>query len=400
MAFDLTAHFRPGLPAPEAPSPPAPRFSFVGGHNDAASVPFGGLAEAATAALTREGTKLATYNLGGSPLGYGPLREFIAGALHARAGMPTDPDEILVTSGSLQALDLVNAVFVAPGDTVVVEQASYGGAITRLQRAGARAVGVEVDEGGIVAGSLEALLTALASEGRRPKYLYTIPTVQNPTGSVQSVERRLAILDICRRHEVPIFEDDCYADLQWDGERPPTIRALDVSTGGGGQVVYCGSFSKSIAPALRVGYLVADAAVRDQLLALKTDAGSGALEQLVLAEYAPTHFDAHVDQLRAVLRAKCDTMIDAVRQHFGDDATFWTPKGGIFLWLTLPEGTDTSALAKPAAAEGIEFNPGAGWSADPTWGRRRLRLCFGHPDHDTIREGVARLAEVYRAHTA
>jgi 2-aminoadipate transaminase len=160
--------------------------------------------------------------------------------------------------------------------------------------------------------------------------------------------------------------------------------------------VYCGSFSKSIAPALRVGYVVADWPVLSRMLALKTDAGSGALEQLVLAEYAAAHFDDHVSQLRAVLRAKCETMAEAVRAGFGEAASFEMPRGGIFLWLTFPEGVDTGRAVAPAAAAGVEFNPGAGWSADPAWGARRLRLCFGHPSHDDIREGVAVLAEVFR----
>jgi 2-aminoadipate transaminase len=397
MGFDMTSRFRPGLPRADAPAGPAPRFSFVGGHNDAASVPFGGLAEAAVQALRREGRSLATYNLGGSPLGYQPLRRFVAGALERRAGMVTDPEEVLVTSGSLQALDLVNSLFVAPGDTVLVEQASYGGMLTRLARLGARVVGVDLDEDGMVVDHLAATLARLEAAGTPPRFLYTIPTVQNPTGSALPEERRLAVLELCRRYGVPIFEDDCYADLLWDGVRPPTLRALDQ---GGGQVIYCGSFSKSIAPALRVGYLVADGPVRDQLLALKTDAGSGALEQLVLAEFAPAHFDAHVGHLREVLRAKAAVMAEAVSASFGGAAHYAVPKGGIFLWLTLPEGTDTAALAGPAAAAGIEFNPGAGWSADPVWGARRLRLCFGHPDHGTIRAGVAALAEVYERWSA
>ncbi|MDH4143544.1 MAG: PLP-dependent aminotransferase family protein [Acidimicrobiia bacterium] len=397
MSFDIAQAFRAGLPDGEAPWAPAPRFSFVGGHNDAASVPFGGLSEAAISVLRREGPSLATYNLGGGPQGYLPLRRFVADALAGRAQTPCDADQVLVTSGSLQALDLVNDLFCTAGDTVIVEEATYGGMLSRLARAGVRVVGARVDDHGLDTDHLATVLAELARQGVRPRYVYTIPTVQNPTGTVTPVERRHQLLALSERYGVPIFEDDCYADLLWDGPRPPTIRALD---GDGGRVVYCGSFSKSIAPALRVGYVVADWPVLSRLLALKTDAGSGALEQMVLAEYASSHFDAHVGQLKAVLAAKCAVMQDAVRASFGDDATFRSPRGGIFLWLTLPTGTDTNALASLASAEGIEFNPGAGWSADPAWGARRLRLCFGHPDHDTIEEGVALLAEIYRRSAA
>jgi len=393
MSFDMTAAFRAELPPPADPWRAAPEYSFVGGHNDAGSIPFSGLAEAAVNVLRREGRALAAYNLGGSPQGYLPLRQFVCDKLGGRASTPVEPDEVLITSGSLQALDLVNEALLSPGDTVIIEQATYGGMVSRLQRLAVRWVGVDLDEHGIDTGHLARVLEGLAADGITPKYLYTIPTIQNPTGTVMPVERRRELLDLVRRHGVPVFEDDCYADLVWEGERPPTIRAID---DGGGQVVYCGSFSKSIAPALRVGYLVADPPVIRQLLALKTDAGTGALEQLTLAEYAPNNFEDHVERLMDALQAKCRVMRDAVGRHFGPEVAVSDPKGGIYVWLTFPEGVDTGSFCPAAAEAGIEFNPGAGWSADPEWGKRRLRLCFGHPDAATIEDGVARLAAVYR----
>jgi 2-aminoadipate transaminase len=396
MVFDIAASFRSGLPAPAARWDGNLPYSFVGGHNDAASVPFAGLAEAATTIMRREGPALAAYNLGGSPQGYLALREFVAGALGQRASMPTDPEQVLVTSGSLQALDLVNDVFLEPGDTVVVEEATYGGTLSRLATAGAQVVGVGLDQDGMRTDHLAEVLSDLAAQGRRPKFIYTIPTVQNPTGSVMTVQRRLELLELARQYEVPIFEDDCYADLVFDGERPPTIRALD---DGGGQVVYCGSFSKSIAPSLRVGYVVADWEVMGRLLALKTDAGSGALEQLVVAEYAATHFDAHVAELTATLAGKCAAMCEALGDRFGDLVQFVEPRGGIFVWVTFPDSVDTETLVAPALDRGVEFNAGAGWSVDPVYGARRMRLCFGHPSVETIAEGVGVLAEVVAAET-
>ena len=394
MAFDMLANFRDDRPAAPGAWVEPPDFAFVGGHNDPESIPFAGLAEAAVTVLRREGRNLATYNLGGSPQGYLPLREFVMSGLGARAGIAGSPDQVLIVSGSLQALDLVNEAMLSPGDTVLIEMATYGGMVSRLERRGVSYVGMELDDDGIVPESLRSTLTELASQGITPKYLYTIPTVQNPTGSVMPLERRHEILAIAREFGVPIFDDECYADLTWGCERPPSFRALD---GDGGQVIYCGSFSKSIAPALRVGYIIADEPIIRQLLALKTDAGTGALEQLTLAEYAPTHFDDHVDQLMVALQAKCDAMVSAVKEHFGDAVHVTEPLGGIYCWLTFPEGTDTQSFAAAAAAEGIEFNPGAGWSADPDWGKRRLRLCFGQAAPDTIRAGVAKLAEVCRA---
>lgn len=392
----MMSALRSDLPDAAGAWKPAPKFSFVGGHNDGDSIPFAGLAESAVNAISRDGRNLATYNLGGSPLGLLPLREFIAGSLAARAGLACDPDQVLIVSGSLQALDLVNQAMLEPGDTIVIEEATYGGMLSRLNALGVNYVGVALDEHGIKPDHLETVLADLAAKGTPAKYVYTIPTVQNPTGTVMPRERRLEILEVARRHEVPIFEDDCYADLTWGCERPPSIQALD---GDGGQVIYCGSFSKTIAPALRVGYIVASTPVVQQLLAMKTDAGTGAIEQLTLAEFAPTHFDAHVDQLMSALQVKCTAMIEALRTEFGDTIEVAEPQGGIYVWVTFPDGVDTTELVPAATAAGIEYNPGAGWSVDPDYGRKRLRLCFGHVDVETIRAGVAALAQVVKAET-
>ena len=390
----MTALLRPGLADGAAEWAGDPPFNFVGGHNDPASVPFGGFAEAAATALARHGPALAAYNLGGSPQGHLPLREFISEALDRRAHMSTDPSEVLVTSGSLQALDLVNSALLAPGDPVIVEEATYAGTLSRLAALQADVHGVELDSEGIRVDHLSHVLESLKRKGRRPKFIYTIPTVQNPTGTVMPVQRRLELLEVARRHEVAVFEDDCYADLVFDGERPPTIRSLDA---GGGQVVYCGSFSKTLAPALRLGYIVADWPMMGRLLALKTDAGSGALEQITVAEYAAAHFDDHVDALTAVLSKKCDAICGALRDSFGDLASFEKPRGGIFVWVALPDGVDTDRLVTPAAARGVEFNPGSAWCVDPVFGSSRMRLCFGHLSADHIAAGIAALAEVVKA---
>ena len=280
MSFDFDAFLRPDLP-PAAPAKFAgfPRYNFVGGHNDEDSVPVADLIAAATAALTREGRTLATYGLQSGPQGYRPLREQVAAKLEQNAGIKATADEVLMTSGSGQALELVFAAFIAPGDTVIVEAQTYGGALTRLKKYGAGYVGVALDGDGMRPDDLTRVLGELKAKGVRPKFIYTIPTVQNPTGSVMPEARRLEILKIAEAHGVPIFEDDCYADLIWDGARPRAFKALDT----GGRVIYCGSFSKSIAPALRVGYLVADWPLMRRFLPLKADGGTGAIEQMVLA---------------------------------------------------------------------------------------------------------------------
>lgn len=237
---------------------------------------------------------------------------------------------------------------------------------------------------------LAAKLEALKGQGVTPKYIYTIPTVQNPSGSVLPRGRREEMLRLSKAYGVPIFEDDCYADLLWGCERPPAIKALDDDN----RVIYCGSFSKSIAPALRVGYVIADWSVLGRMLAMKNDAGTGAVEQMVLAEYCSDKFDPHVTGLTEVLHGKCDAIIEALEAQFGTAAEFSLPQGGIFIWVTLPEQVDTTKLAQAAIAEGVALNPGAEWSTDKEGGRRKLRLCFGHPSIETIREGVAKLAEI------
>lgn len=396
MTIDFAKLYKPDLPAAAAaPFSGYPDYYFIGGNNDADTVPTGKLGEIAKSVLNREGGILASYGVGHGPQGYRPLREFIATKLKSRAALECNVDEILVTSGSLQALDLVNNLFVSPGDTVLAEEASYGGAVSRLKALGANVIGIDLDGGGMRMDHLRSVLEDLKQKQIRPKFIYTIPTVQNPSGTVMSTERRLELLDIAEQYETSIFEDDCYADLLWEGERPPAIRALDKT----GRVIYCGSFSKSVAPGFRVGYIVADWPVIGQILPTKTDGGTGALEQLVLAEFAAGEFDSHVLKLGAVLHDKCQTMADALEEHFGTTAEFEFPKGGIFIWITLPDIVDTSALAQVALAEGVAINPGAEWVTDPEAGKNRMRLCFASPSKQKIRDGVKLLADICHRET-
>ena len=392
MPLDYSSLLRDDLPPPAAqPWSGFPAYNFVGGNVDGEHVPTQGLIDAAARVLAREGQTLATYNLESGPQGYLPLRRCVAEALARRTGMATAPEEVLITSGSNHAIELVGDALLAPGDTLLIERETYGGKLSRLKKREVNVVGVPLDEGGIQMDALDATLRDLAAKGIKPKYIYTIPTVQNPTGTVMSRERRLEMLEIARRHGILIFEDDCYADLLWAEARPPTIRSLDA---GGGQVIYCGSYSKSIAPALRIGYLVADWDFMRHVLPLKTDGGTGALTQMLLAEYAAGNFDAHVEDLNRSLQAKLAVMVEAVESEFGTSAEFAMPKGGIVFWIKLPDEVDTSRLAQAAAAEGVAINPGAEWVCDPDYGRSRLRLCFANPSETAIRDGVAKLAEI------
>ena len=392
MPFDFSPLFPPGTPAPAMRWTGAPKYNFTGGNNDPDAVPLQGLMQAAQTVLEREGRTLATYGLKSGPQGYRPLREFLSTKLKRDAGMDCSADDILIVSGSLQALDLVNAALLTRGDTVVVEQDNYQGTLTRLQKLGVNAVGIPLDSGGMRMDVLEEALAQLKARGIKPKYIYTIPTVQNPPGTILDESRRARMLELANKYGVPIFEDDCYADLVWSGERPRSIFAMSKSE----NVIHIGSFSKSIAPALRVGFIVAPWGIMSRMLALKTDAGSGSLEQMVLAEYCAPHFADHVPALRTSLRKKLETLMEALNEQFGTAAEFDDPKGGIFLWVKLPDNVDTLKLYQSALAAGVAINPGPEWSTDKAHSISRIRLCFASPSHDEIREGIALLAEVCR----
>ena len=393
-AFDFTPHLAENLPPAAVPWGGYPAHNFVGGHNDREGIPVDALIDAVTKQMRAKGPELAKYFMEGGPQGLADLRAFVARKMTVSRGTPTAPDQVLITSGSLQGLDLVNQALLNPGDTVIIEENTYGGMLSKVARFGVQVVGAPLDGDGIDVARLETILDELAAKGTVPKYIYTIPTVQNPTGSVMPIERRRALLKLAQDRSIPIFEDECYADLVWEGDWPPAIRGLDET----GSVIHVGSFSKTLAPALRLGYLVCDWPMMGQLLALKGDAGTGVVEQMLVAEYFGNNFEQHLEMLKPRLKRKLDVMIEAVEREFGTAAEFTRPKGGIFFWMRLP-GVDTSALFQAANAEGLQFNPGAEWSTLGADAQDCLRLCFALTTEDEIRAGVAKLAEICRRET-
>ncbi len=383
--------------------PPAPRwpgnakFNFIGGHNDRSLIPIDELIAATAAVLRRDGADLALYSMGQGPQGYLGLRRFVAEKVARWRGIGAAPEDVLITQGSGQAIDLINQVLLEPGDTVILEEFTYGGYLTKLRRIGVNIVGAPLDEDGIRIDALAAILADLKRRGTTPKYLCTIPTIQNPTGSIMPLDRRHQLLALARDYGVPIFEDECYADLTWGGmNAPAALYSLDPS-----HVIHIGSFSKTLAPALRLGYVVADWEFMSRMVAIKTqgDSGTGALEQMVVAEYFSTHFQDHVDELSQTLKGKLDTMVEAVEREFGTAVEPWVPKGGIFLWMKLPDQVDVRTLVKPALDAGIAFNPGPEWACDGEAAKSRLRLCFGLTTKEEIRDGVAAFARVCHEQT-
>lgn len=400
-SFNFAPLLAPNLPAPGFKwGGQYPPFNFTGGHNAPEEVPVDDLIAAATRALTKDGATLSTYFQASGFLGYLPLREFLVRKLKASAGMECTPGEILLTSGSLQGIDLVNQILLEPGDTVIFEEATYAGCLSRYASAGVTPIGIPLDtnsdgSGGMRMDKLEEALEACAQKGVRPKYIYVIPTVQNPTATIMSEARRRELIALAAKYGVPIFEDECYSDLIWPNEnnkveRPPAIYAMDKSR----STIHIGSFSKSIAPALRVGYIVADWEVLAQMVGCKSDAGSPALDQMVLAEYCSEHFDTHVTKLNAAFKKRLDALIAALEENFGTTAEFTVPPGGMFLWIKLPAEVDTSVLAAKAMAAGISINAGADWSYKMEDATRYFRVCYANPSVQVIREGIAKLAEI------
>lgn len=377
------------LPAPAPRFGGLPKYNFIGGHNDRSEIPIEGLVAAAASVIRREGGDLAMYNLAKGPQGHPGLRQVVADKLRRHRGIDAAADDVLITTGSGQAINMITRLYVNPGDTVLLEEFCYAGSITRFRGAGATVVSMPVDEDGIRMDALAASLAELKAKGVRPKFIYTIPTIQNPTGSVMPLDRRQKLIALAKQYGVPIFEDECYADLVWAGSAPPALYGLAPEI-----VVHIGSFSKTLAPALRLGYVVSGWDVLSRLIPLKADSGTGALDQMIVAEYFGKHFDDHVPHLTAVLNDKLATMVEAVEREFGTHADLFMPKGGIFLWIKLPDAVDVTKLMKPAADAGVAFNPGPEWSIDAATTKSYLRLCFGSATKQEINEGVKVFARV------
>ena len=391
-SLDYTNLFAKDLPAAAGRWGGFAPYNFIGGHNNPDTIPIEALVESSARVLRQEGRNLATYNLNSGPLGYIGLREFMVEKMGHYRGIQATPDEVLITPGSNPGINLVNEVLLEPGDTVITELFSYQGFLNRLRKLKVNMVGIPLDDDGMRVDILASTLSDLRDRGITPKYIYTIPTLQNPTGTVLTVERRHELLRLSQEYGVPIFEDECYTDLIWEGEVPPAIYALDT----GNHVIHIGSFSKNLSPSLRLGYVVAPWEVLSQIVACKTDSGTGALVQMVVADYFQNHYEEHMEAVRAGMKHKLHALLAALDKHFGSVVEYRVPPGGMYLWVKFPEGIDTKKVEAPAQAAGIAFNAGPDWAADPDAARNYLRLCYALPSEQLIDEGIAKLAEVFQ----
>jgi GntR family transcriptional regulator/MocR family aminotransferase len=319
----------------------------------------------------------------GDPAGYPPLRDTIAQILTSQ-GVPTSANEVLVTSGSTQAIALVAYLMLRPGDVVLVESPTYSMTIDLFRSMGARILGIPVDKHGMVVEDLETVL-----QTAQPRLIYTIPTFHNPTGTCMSGQRRRTLMALADRYNVPVLEDDFAGDLRYEGRAQPALKALDP----GGQVIYISTFSKMLMPALRVGCLVASGPVLSRLLALKRtmDLATSNLMQRALEAYITVgRYQAHLRRACRFYRRRRDGMLAALGRFMPEGVQWRTPHGGLFLWLELPEGCSADELFPIASREGVIFAPGSFFF--PGQGVKRfLRLNFTIHTPERTMEGMERL---------
>jgi len=312
----------------------------------------------------------------------------------ATEDMRVDPDDVLVTTGGQQVIDLMCKTFIDPGDVIVAEAPTYPGAVPAFMAYQADVVQVSTDADGMRIDELEGLLDRLEADGRRPKFVYTVPSFQNPAGVTMSLERRRRLVAIARERELLVLEDNPYSLLRYEGDPVPTLQSLD----GGNFVVYLGTFSKILSAGIRLGWAVGPAPIIDKMNLGKqgVDLCSSSMTQLFVAEYfADGRWLDYVGSLRDLYRHRRDAMLDALAEHFPREAEWTYPQGGMFLWATLPDYIDTTDLLARALGENVAFVPGRAAYVDGRGGSS-MRLNFSGSDEDDIREGIRRIGKVVR----
>lgn len=354
---------------------------------DSGLFPIADFRKAVTAVMRRDGAVAFEYS---EESGYLPLRRTIVHVL-ASQGLQTRPERVLITAGSQQALALVAQLLLSPGDAVVVESPTYSVALDLFSSLRVECVSVPTDEDGMQVAVLERML-----QQRHPKLIYTMPNFQNPTGACLSIERRRDLIVLADRYNVPILEDDFVGDLRYEGRAQPALKSLDP----GGRVIYVSGFSKMLMPGLRVGFLVADGPVYDCLVATKrvNDLASPNLVQRALDSYVSVgRYQTYLRRCCRTFRQRRDAMLEAIDRLLTADGLQATrPRGGLFVWLRLPEGLSASALLPIAREAGVTFAPGAAFFAAPAEGDRFMRLNFAAFSPEIIKEGISRLQRAIR----
>ncbi|RUU52936.1 PLP-dependent aminotransferase family protein, partial [Mesorhizobium sp. M2C.T.Ca.TU.009.01.2.1] len=329
--------------------------------------------------------------------GFLPLRKWLAAHM-GKLGVQCDEGNIFITSGSQQALDYLGKLFLSPGDTALVTWPTYLGALQAFNAYEPRYDRLNTAGGNMTP---EAYRAAAAANGGKVKFTYLVPDFANPTGNTLDIKQREAVLDLAGELDIAVIEDAAYRALRYDGEGVPPILALDCARSGGidhARTLYCGSFSKILSPGMRVGWVCAPRHVVEKLVLMKqaSDLHSPSINQMVMHRVAETIFDAQVDKLIGAYRKRRDALLGALEANMPDGISWSRPGGGMFVWLTLPEGTDaTELLARSVKEARVAFVPGNAFYADGT-GRNTLRMSFTLADDRAVNEGVPRLAKLLR----
>ena len=343
------------------------------------------LAEA-TAAAWQEGNAMLSY---GETEGYKPLRELISRRM-SQIKATVDPDEILIINGSQEGMDIVGRTLIDPGDYVLVDAPVFPDAIRLYESHGATVIGMPIDAEGVIVDEVRSILDGLPA---KPKFIYTIPTFQNPSGVTMTLERRQDLVNLARERDILLVEDDPYSAYRYEGETLPALRGLDPS------VVYLGTFSKTIAPALRVGWICAPYPLYDQFFAVKEvmSIGNDRVMPRVVYHAAEGFLDKHIAWAREQYRLRRDTLIAGLSAHLPAEATWVTPQGGFFVWVELPETIDTDSLLEVAASEhGVVFLPGS-WFYPGRTKHNFFRLSFSALEPEELAEGARRIGETLKA---
>jgi GntR family transcriptional regulator/MocR family aminotransferase len=360
--------------------------SFASGIGDANLFPAEDIRKALQSVMRRDGIAALDY---GEQNGYAPLRASITHIL-ASQGIHTQPENVLITAGSQQALSLVSQLLLNPGDVILVESPTYSGALDLFRALGYKVVSIPVDSQGMQVEQLEKLL-----QQHHPKLIYTIPNFHNPTGTCLAGTRRRQLLVLADRYNIPILEDDFVGDLRYEGHSQPALKALDP----GGCVIYISTFSKMLMPGLRVGFIVAEGPIYDPLVNFKRvhDLATSALVQRALEAYVTVgRYQSHLRRSCQVFRKRRDVMIAAIKRYLPNNARFDTPQGGLFIWLQLPDGINSEELLALAWEEGVDFAAGTLFFPDGIQGRGWLRLNFVAQPPSQIEEGIKRLGRTIK----
>lgn len=371
--------------------PQRPKYDFAVSYPDPASLPLGGLMAALQEALAEEGADLALYV---SSQGYGPLREFVAAKLARDRNIHVSADEVLLTSGAGQAIHITLESLVNPGDVVFTDEYVYGGALHQMRRFQADVRAVPGDLEGVLPDALEGAIRQALREGKQPKLFYTVPTFQNPQGWSMPLERRRALIGLARHYGMPILEDDCYSDLRYEGQDPPTLYTVDE---GAGHVIYVNSFSKTIAPGMRTGYMTAAPELFKRAMAAKSGGPVPLFVTLAIHRFATSGLTSHIEAINDIQRQRRDAMLASLDEHFTGSATWIKPEGGLVVWVKFPADTDLTPMRdKIFAATGAAYSPGTNFAPDRVSGKNYMRLSFGFNTPAEIHEGMGLLADGLR----